>query len=414
MKNRLFIVFLICLMMLTVNIKISAQTFSEYLDKRINELIQQLGSSDWQLREKAAEELIDIGVPAKTSLQKALASSDAEIRERVIKIIPIILWKECFIKRLNVFIRQLRAGKFEDPALFQDVISFLSRDESVFILVDILKDTNQSLSIRQQIASAIGNIQISFKPIINDLLELVKKEKDESIRAGLMRILARAGKDERVVALSMTLLKEGSSNLKMIAINTLVEAGDNSVFPEIMKSLKDADANVKNTALYALNRFRTEQSTQELVRFMKEEPISWLRAQAVAILSNYGDAKLIPEFLWVLKNDKDFDVLRNTLYALQRYKGDKTVPPALIEFLKTAPPQVQPNILVSLQTLNDRSVIPELIKILEKETDYSNFNAIVGNLQSLAGNQRFTPQAIPDVLKDDIIKRCKEWWEKNK
>jgi hypothetical protein len=87
---------------------------------------------------------------------------------------------------------------------------------------------------------------------------------------------------------------------------------------------------------------------------------------------------------------------------------------ALMEFLKTAPPQLQPNILASFQALNDRSVIPELIKILEKETDYSNFNVIVSNLQSLAGNQKFTPQTIPGVLKDDIIKRCKEWWEKNK
>jgi HEAT repeat protein len=414
MKNRLFIMFLVGLVIFSVNIEISAQTYSDYLNKRVDELIRQLGNSDWQLREKAGEELIDIGVPAKLALQKALSSPDAEVHERIVKIIPIILWKESFIKRLNVFIGQLRAGKFEDQVLFQDVIAFLSRDESVFILIDILKDKNQPLPIRQQIALALGNIQISFKPMTNDLLELTKQEKDDSIRSGLLRILARTGKDERIVALAMTLLKEGPVNLKTIAINTMVETGDNSVLPEIMKSLKDADANVKNTALYALNRFRTEQSTQELIRFMKEEPISWLRAQAVAILANYNDARLIPDFLWLLKNDKDLDVLRNTLYALQRFRGDKVIPLALIEFLKTAPAQLQPSILGSLQALNDRSVIPELIKILEKESDYSNFNIIVSNLQSLAGNQKFTPQTIPDVLKNDIVNRCKEWWEKNK
>jgi HEAT repeat protein len=398
-----------------IGVNLYAETFSETLNKRVNELIRQLGSDDWQTREKAADELIDIGLPAKESLQEVLNNPDAEIRERAQKIIPLIQWKEAFIKRLNRFISQLRAGKFEDAVLFQDVVMFLGRDESVFILLDLLKDTSQSVAIRQQIASALGNNSaVSFKPVINNLLELIQKEKDEQIRAGLLRVLVKAGKDERSVAMALQLLKDGPPNIKSIAINILVDMGESSAVPEIMKVIKDADANVKNTAINALSRLRTEQSTKELVRVMKEEPTGWLRAQSVAILANYGDAKLIPDFILVLKSDKDFDVQRNTLYALQRFKGDKTVSLALLDFMKTASPQVQPNILAAFQALGDRSVVPELIKMLEKETDYNGFHAMLGTLQSFTGNQKFTPQVMPQSLKDEVISKAKGWWDKNK
>ena len=415
MKRKLFAVLTIVLLICFLAVSLSAETFSETLAKRINELIRQLGGDDWRAREKATEELIEIGPLAKDEIQKALNNPDAEIRERAQKIIPLIQWKEAFIRRLDRFISQLRTGKFEDTVLFQDVMMFLSRDESVFILLDLLKDSSQSLAIKQQIVAVLSNNSaVSFKPVTNNLLELIQKEKDEQIRVGLLRILAKAGKDERSVAMALQLLKEGTPNMKSIAINILVDMGASSAVPEIMKAIKDADANVKNTAIYAFSSLKTEETTRELVRFMKEEPTGWLRAQAVAILANYNDAKLIPEFLAVLKSDKDFDVLRNTLYALQRFKGDKTIPPALLDFMKTASPQVQPNILSTFQALGDRSVVPELIKMLEKEMDYNGFHAMLGTLQSFAGNHKFTPQIVPDSLKNDIIAKAKDWWEKNK
>ncbi|MDI6733159.1 MAG: HEAT repeat domain-containing protein [Planctomycetota bacterium] len=389
--------------------------YSEYLNNRIQELIKQLGSEDYQQREKATDELIEISAPAKESVQKALTNPDTEIRERAQTILPLILWKEAFTKRLNRFISQLRANKIEDQTLFQDVTTFLSRDESAFILVEFLKTPNQPTQIRQQITNTLANISsVSFKPVVGDLLDITKKEKDEQVRVGLLKVLARTGKDERIVSLALGMLKEGSSNQKATAVNVLADMGETSAVEEIIKIVKESDVNLKNTILYALNRFRTEQSLQELVRFMKEESTNWLRAQATGLLANYSDTKLIPEFLWVLKNEKDLDVLRNTLYALQRFRDNKTVSAAIMDFLKTAPPPLQPNVMSSLQTLGDRAAIPELIKILEKETDYSNFHNILNSLQALAGGQKFTPPLIPQTLKDEIIGRCKEWWEKNK
>jgi len=51
--------------------------------KKIDELIRQLGSEEFAVREKATEELKKIGKPAEEALKKALAADDPEVRERV-------------------------------------------------------------------------------------------------------------------------------------------------------------------------------------------------------------------------------------------------------------------------------------------------------------------------------------------
>src|SRR5947209_7359700 len=49
---------------------------------RVAKLVEQLGSGDFGEREKASQELDDIGAPAVEPLHKAVASEDAEVRRR--------------------------------------------------------------------------------------------------------------------------------------------------------------------------------------------------------------------------------------------------------------------------------------------------------------------------------------------
>lgn len=51
-------------------------------ESSIEELIQQLGDDDWQVRDKAQQELIKIGQLALPNLKKALTSNDSEIQTR--------------------------------------------------------------------------------------------------------------------------------------------------------------------------------------------------------------------------------------------------------------------------------------------------------------------------------------------
>ncbi|GEM_PF-1880298 len=58
--------------------------------KRIDKLIEQLGSSNFAEREKASRELAAIGVPALDALRQATKSEDAEVRKRAEEILPRI------------------------------------------------------------------------------------------------------------------------------------------------------------------------------------------------------------------------------------------------------------------------------------------------------------------------------------
>jgi hypothetical protein len=62
---------------------------------------------------------------------------------------------------------------------------------------------------------------------------------------------------------------------------------------------------------------------------------------------------------------------------------------------------------------NDRSVIPELINMLESENDFNSFTTLLDALQGITA-QKFFPQQIPKEMKDNILKSCKDWWTKNK
>ncbi|MBI4712301.1 MAG: HEAT repeat domain-containing protein [Planctomycetes bacterium] len=381
-----------------------------------DELVKQLGSVNWEEREKASDELIAIGLPAKTSIENALSSSDAEVRARAQQIKTLLQWKEAFSSRLDRFINQLRKGAITEPNLMRDVVVFISREESApYLMTELIKNPAQPVAVKQQVAYELSNVyQSGFNKIIPDLIEVFKKETDETLRSYLVRIFGKCGADERTFPEVLTCLKLPSAAIKVAAINALSEIGDNSAVPELFKILKGADTNIKSTALYALARFQNEQTRTELMKFIKEEPQGSLRAQAVGILANQPDPKLIPELLELMKTEKEPDVLRNILYALQRHPGNKTIAPALVQLAKTVPPALQANLLAALQVLGDRSIMPQMIAMLEQENDYAAFNTVLNTVQALAGGQKFMPQAIPPALKQEVLTKTKEWYDKNK
>lgn len=381
-----------------------------------DDLVKQLGSVNWEEREKATDELIAIGLPAKTAIENALTNPDAEVRSRAQQIKTLLQWKEAFSSRLDRFISQLRKGAITEPNLMRDVVAFISREESApYLMMELIKNPAQPIAIRQQVAYELSNVyQSAFNKIIPDLIEVFKKETDEMLRSYLVRIFGKCGNDERTFPEVLTCLKLPSAAIKVAAINALSEIGDNSAVPELFKILKGADVNIKSTALYALARFQNEPTRTELMKFIREEPDGRLRAQAVGILANQPDPKLIPELLELMKTDKEPDVLRNILYALQRHPGNKTIAPALVQLAKTVPPALQANLLAALQALGDRSIMPQMIVMLEQENDYAAFNTVLNTVQALAGGQKFMPQNIPPALKQEVLSKVKDWSEKNK
>jgi hypothetical protein len=60
----------------------STRTYRRATAAEIDKLIEQLGSDDWRTRDQATRTLVEVGPKAQASLEKALGSTDAEVRWR--------------------------------------------------------------------------------------------------------------------------------------------------------------------------------------------------------------------------------------------------------------------------------------------------------------------------------------------
>lgn len=387
----------------------------DYLQKEVAKLIKQLGDESWEKREAATNELIRIGPRARPAIEKAQEDPDAEIRERVRQIRFIMRWQEAFLSRLDKLIQHLRKGSIQDPNLLQQVIDFLKSDESIFLLVDFLKDPDQIVGIRQQIANALGNIRISLKPIISELIDIWKQEKESSVKQGLMRAFAKVGADERIKPIIMEVAQGKDYNLRVRAIETLGKIKDDSFLPELFKFLRDSNSNIRNTALYALNRYpHTKTIADELFKLLREKIDARFKAQIISILINFNDKRLLPEILKLIKTEKDNQILRVIFQnILPRYRKEPSVAPVLIDCLKQGDAKMRAYAIDALKSRGEKAAIPEIIKLIEEATDFNAFNSLVSSLQALS-KTRFLPQAVPQELKETVLSSAQEWWEKNK
>ena len=413
----LFIVFL------SISISAQAETdpaiggtsLPDYIQKRIDELIAQLGNDNWELREKATDELIQIGAWAQPSVAKALNHPDAEIKERARQLMTILKWQEIFQIRINKFITDLRKGAFPDDQLLYQSIEFIKSTETMPVLVDFLKEPSFP-ALRQKLIYALANTyHISLKPFLPDLLKLYENEPDPNFQPVLLMALGRVGPEDSVTAALKTALFSKNYNLTVNAIQTIFQQKNEALLPDLLKLLREGDDNTKRTILYGIYSFGPVKVSDELLKLLNETPATWMKLEIMKILSDYFQEKrLLPIMLTMLDSEKDTQIRDRIFAALPRYKGDPSITPTLLNLLKTATPETRPRMLEFLKQMQDRVVIPELLKLLETEKDFIAFNSILDSVQTLAGGQKFTPDEVPKELKDSIMKQCYDWWEKNK
>jgi HEAT repeat protein len=388
----------------------------DYFKKYADDAVKRLGAEDWQARESAMDELIMLGPAVMPLVQKELGNSDPEIKLRVKHVEFALRWKAAFDQKIDKFIAQARKGAIDDIDLLKQSIQFLGGDEYVYILVDLLKDSKQTQQSRQKIVQVFQGIGANLKPMLDDLIQLWKNEADPNIRYALMLSFARAGKDERLTALLSDAVKSEDYNTKIGAISVIGQIKEETLVPELFKLLQATDLNTRNSAIYALNNFRTPQTFEAIFNAWKtwNTPAeAWLKNQTINILAQYQDKRLLAELLEMSKTEKDPQRLTAVVNALYQFRSDPAVSPVLLNLFRTGDANVRVAAFNILKANNDRSVIPDLVKQLEAENDFTSFTAQLGVLQDFTA-QRFMPQQIPPELKANIIKAVKDWTEKNK
>jgi HEAT repeat protein len=263
------------------------------------------------------------------------------------------------------------------------------------------------------VANVLQSANANLKPILPDLIQLWQNEKDQAIKFGLLQSFARVGKDERLTPILLKILKEGDYNSKIGVISVLGQLHEEAALPELFNLLQTTDDNTRNTVICALNNFHTPQVFEEILKVWKKETTPWLKAQTISILASFQDKRFLTELAELVKTDKNPQILSNIAYVLPNFRTDPLVSSISVILLRTGDANIRAAALNAIRANNDRSVIPELINMLESENDFNSFTTLLDALQGITA-QKFFPQQIPREMKDNILKSCKDWWTKNK
>jgi hypothetical protein len=126
---------------------------------QIKKLIQELGSDDFKVREKASKTLSETGRAALPALREALQSTDAEVRQRARHIMDSI---QSSTKYLTVSLKDV------DPALRKEAAEILERlgPQAKAVVPDLVKALqDKDEAVRDAVLNALLAIEPSAEPI---------------------------------------------------------------------------------------------------------------------------------------------------------------------------------------------------------------------------------------------------------
>ncbi len=245
----------------------------------IEPLVMMVQDNVEKVQDQAVTALVGFGKTATVALLNALTRERDKYAQRA------------FLKCL---------GRIGDPKSVSALISYLR--SSYFI-------------VRQAAVSAL----IRFGPIVtrhllatlsfntSDIDPLKKDACDREHPELQLRAIKAIGglEDHRAVALLKELVEEGLPDIqeaasqalsqigcsawgRCCALKVLGEAGDKSIVPEILPSLRDDSDNVRFGAVRALGKLGGAAAVQHLVRMARKDPCDFIRREAVRLLRTAG------------------------------------------------------------------------------------------------------------------------------
>jgi HEAT repeat protein len=280
----------------------------------------------------------------------------------------------------DVFIRAAAAwtlGRLEEPSVLE-------------LLIERLKDINESSQVRSHAASGLG--ELGDKRAVAPLMEILSQETDEYLRSSVATALGELG-DQRAVELLINVLQidqnirfqdSVAGALGLIgderAIAPLIEAVAQhkggfravealeqfgaSALHALLSALKNTDYKryARRELLIALGHFKQEEAFTTLLTVLKDEnEENVVRNGAVRGLMSQGDYRANKPLLAILESHKDISLRINSAVALG-FLGDQQMLPVLQKLLQNAENATTPN------EKNLKKCIEVAIKVIKQRT----------------------------------------------
>ena len=221
-------------------------------EKKIGELIEQLGSADWDERAEAEKALEEIGKPAADALKKAMdGSSDPEVKVRA--------------KRLLQKMGALQAAEMTDEQ-FEEMLELLRSQDGVAWYSGASKPYFYlyQLNERTEWAEALKGKTLAPR--------LVKALGDDNgnLKRNVCYLLSEMGATEQAPQVAK-LLKDEEMMTRAIAAWTLGKLGNAEVADQVIVALSDNENQVRRAAAMALENLPSASAIEPLLGAMASD-----------------------------------------------------------------------------------------------------------------------------------------------
>jgi beta-lactamase regulating signal transducer with metallopeptidase domain len=193
-------------------------------------------------------------------------------------------------------------------------------------------------------------------PAVVQALTDALEDSDAEVRQSAMHALARFRSPATYEAF-IAGLKDEDAEVRQLAAFGLSHLRDARASDALILALGDKDAEVRQKAAFALSQLRTAQAVPALTAAL-EDPDDEVREQALFALTQIGDRSAVPALIAALA-DRNADVRKQAAFGLSQI-GDQAAVPSLIAALRDAESDVREQAAFALSQIGDESALEAL------------------------------------------------------
>jgi HEAT repeat protein len=358
--------FITCVLIFVIGYNSSSLKSEEKTNSKIEQLIKQLDDDDWQIREKAQKELINIGAAAEEAVITASNSTDSETKLRaslILKAIGVskrVKFSEAFIK--------------EFPDIYQDLA--LSDNNAKFKLLNnvsnkLADDKIKDEVVTQDIANLIGETLLDSGKNLTDL----QKQRLLDLSTGIDKELPLI--PESAIHIRK-LLNDQNIYVRAATAHTLAILDDRTAIPEIRKLLDNKDQYIRQSVILSLGTLGDNGVKAELKEMLN---------------GKYPNQEsLFGHIAWTMGQIEDKESL-----------------PKVMELAKSASWETRSGAVLAFGKIGTKDIIPQIMPFLKDTNEFVRGYAAISIIE-LGGANGIPKEIIADlqtVLKQDPHLNCK-------
>ena len=222
-----------------------------------------------------------------------------------------------------------------------------------------------------------------------------------------LRVFAKTAKRKSAIPAIINLLKDETAKMRVYAAYQLGDIGAKEAGPFLVIALKDADGDVRTRAAAALRRIQRlfghkeikSEATALIAAFLREKHLS-ARESMITALSTYRDKRILNImksvakdksksirnsvmcFIGYIKAEGCDDILAETLLKdtdwyvrteasnTIRILGHKNTAHILVKALADKDARVRGHVVCDIRDLDDKTVLPQIVKLVENTKDF--------------------------------------------